>query len=545
MLLFQTLLLSHTLFQLQPDLCYHIASENMRKQLLILLSLSIIGLTDSLYLTWEHYSGFVPPCSAHFTFIDCGKVLTSSYSVIFGVPLALLGVLHYFFLSLSIIASLNYSRKIFRYAFILLSVAGFVTSLYFMYLQLIVIGSICLYCTTSAIDSFIVFGLGQYFLSKERKEFVSSLSSFLYQHLLKKLFFRIDPEIIHELLTSAGEILGRFWGFKKIVEFLLKLPSKPKLIQKIAGVNFPNPVGLSAGFDYEAKLTQILPAINFGFGTIGTITNLPYEGNSPPRLGRLPKSKSLMVNKGFKNPGADRIIEKLENNKFEIPIGISIGRTNNRRLTTVKESIEDIVSAFKKFEHSYFKHSYYELNISCPNLFGSISFYLPDHLKTLLIALDKLNIKKPVFVKMPIEKSNHEVISMLEIIKKFKFIKGIIFGNLQKNRKDVSLDPNEVAKFKTGNFSGKPCEKRSNELIKLTYKKYGKKMVIIGVGGIFSAEDAYRKIKLGASLVQLITGMIYQGPQLITEINIGLSELLEKDGYRHISQATGKDNRTK
>ena len=143
---------------------------------------------------------------------------------------------------------------------------------------------------------------------------------------------------------------------------------------------------------------------------------------------------------------------------------------------------------------------------------------------------------------MPIEKSDEDVFKMLKVIVEFKFIKGVIFGNLQKDRKDPSLDQEEVRKFPVGNFSGKPCEKRSNELIKLCYKKYGKRLIIIGCGGVFSAEDAYQKIKLGASLVQLITGMVFQGPQLIPQINFGLAELLKKDGFKHISQVNSSSS---
>jgi dihydroorotate dehydrogenase subfamily 2 len=318
------------------------------------------------------------------------------------------------------------------------------------------------------------------------------------------------------------------------------------LQQKLAGINFENPIGLAAGFDYEARLTRILPALGFGFGTVGTITNMAYAGNPKPRLGRLPKSKSLMVNKGFKNEGANKIINKLTNSippaGGQIPIGISIGRTNSPKLPTQKKSIEDIVEAFKKFEKSNINHSYYELNISCPNIIHgkNITFYPPKNLKELLTELEKLHIKKPIFVKMPIEKSDKETLAMLEVITKYS-IKGVILGNLQTDRRDPSLDPEEVKKFKVGKFSGKPCEKRSNELVRLTYQKYGKKLVIIGCGGIFSAVDAYKKIKLGAQLVQLITGMVYQGPQLVAQINLELNELLKKDGFKNISEAIGTD----
>ena len=247
-----------------------------------------------------------------------------------------------------------------------------------------------------------------------------------------------------------------------------------------------------------------------------------------------------MVNKGFKNEGVDAIIAKLENKKLEMPIGISIGRTNSPLLLTLKQSIQDIVEAFKKFESSKVKHKYYELNISCPNIIhgGDISFYPPKNLNQLLSAVEKLRIKKPIFLKMPIERTDRETLYMLDVVTKYK-IAGVIIGNLQKNRKDPSLVKEEVRQWKVGNFSGKPTWNRSNELIRLAYKKFGKKLTIIGCGGIFSTDDAYTKIKLGASLIQLITGMIYQGPQLIAQINLGLIDRLKADGFKNIKEAVG------
>ena len=140
---------------------------------------------------------------------------------------------------------------------------------------------------------------------------------------------------------------------------------------------------------------------------------------------------------------------------------------------------------------------------------------------------------------MPIEQTDEETLAMLNVITDFP-VAAVIFGNLLKNRKDKALDPEEVKQFPVGNFSGKPTEERSNELIELSYKRYGKELVIIGCGGIFNAKDAYKKIRLGATLVQLITGLIFEGPQLIAQINIGLDELLRQDGFSNISQAIGK-----
>lgn len=362
-----------------------------------------------------------------------------------------------------------------------------------------------------------------------------------YKYVLKPILFTLNPEKVHEGMTTVGEIIGKF-GITRLITKSIFYYENPKLEQTVAGIKFTNPIGLAAGFDYEAKLTQTLPAIGFGFGSIGTITNMPYGGNPKPMLGRLPKSKSLMVNKGFKNKGITKVAKKLKNYTFQIPIGISIGRTNTTKLKTQKQSVDDIIKAFTTSEKSSLKNSYYELNISCPNLFGNITFYPPKNLDTLLSSTDKLKLSKPLFIKMPIEKSDSEVKEMLKVITQHK-VEGVIFGNLQKNRLDPSLYPDEVAKYSVGYFSGKPTYKRSNELIKLSYKLYGKKLIIIGCGGVFSATDAYTKIKLGATLVQMITGMIYEGPQVIGDINRGLVKLLKKDGYKQISDAIGVEAR--
>lgn len=370
------------------------------------------------------------------------------------------------------------------------------------------------------------------------RKYLLSFFGITYRKIVKPIFFLQDPEKVHIKTVKLGEFLGNHKSISKPIESVFNVKNK-NLSQKIHEINFDNPIGLAAGFDYEGRTTQILPLIGFGFQTIGTITNLPYEGNPRPMLGRLPKSKSLMVNKGFKNFGARKTIKRLTGLKFMTPIGISIGRSNNKLCDTQTKSIEDIIASFKLFEQSLVKHSYYELNISCPNLFGNVTFYPPNNLDALLKEVDKLHLKKPLFIKMPIEKTDKEVIQMLKVIETHTPA-GVIFGNLQKDRKNKELVPSEVKKFKVGNFSGKPTFDRSNELIKLAYTNYGERLTIIGCGGVFNASDAYLKISLGASLVQLITGMIFNGPQIASEINLELPKLLKKDGLTKISGAVGR-----
>ncbi|MBI3984732.1 MAG: quinone-dependent dihydroorotate dehydrogenase [Candidatus Levybacteria bacterium] len=360
--------------------------------------------------------------------------------------------------------------------------------------------------------------------------------NYIYKHLLTKVIFLFNSELIHNLLVRYGEILGKTLLTRKLAFFIFNIKS-PILSQNIKGITFENPIGLAAGFDYTASLTQILPSIGFGFGTVGTITNHAFEGNPKPRLARLLKSKSLMVNKGFKNNGIDAVGNKLKNYNFQIPIGISIGQTNTGKFTQ-ESAVEDIVTAFKKAEEFDLKTKYYELNISCPNLNTKVTFYDPDKLDELLTKIKALNIKKPIFVKMPIDKNDKEALSLLDVISKNK-MDGVIFGNLQKNRNNKTLDKNETAKYPVGNFSGKPTWEDSNRLIELAYKNYKDKLIIIGCGGVFNGQDAYHKIKLGASLVQFITGLIFEGPAAAALINSELIGLLKKDGYKNVKQAVG------
>jgi dihydroorotate dehydrogenase len=373
------------------------------------------------------------------------------------------------------------------------------------------------------------------------KNLLVIISGIIYKYILRPILFLLDSEKIHIALAGSGELFGKIKLITIPLKYITKVDNKI-LKQSFFNIKFQNPVGLAAGFDYTAQLTQFLPALGFGFGSIGTITNFPYGGNPKPLFGRLVKSRSLMVNKGFKNVGIERIIKKFRKYSFGIPVGISIGRTNTDKLITQKQSINDIIGSFRKVEESPVKFSYYELNISCPNLAGNISFYEPKQLEELLMEIKRLKLKKPLFVKMPIERTDEETLDMLNVIVKFP-VQAVIFGNLQKNRKDPAFDPEEVKKYKTGNFSGKATEKRSNELIRLAYKNFGKSLLIIGCGGIFNANDAYTKIKLGASLVQMITGMIFEGPLLASQINNGLIKLLKNDGFGNISQAIGIDAR--
>jgi dihydroorotate dehydrogenase len=346
----------------------------------------------------------------------------------------------------------------------------------------------------------------------------SNLLATSYQHLLKPILFKFDAELVHDNFTRLGKMLGASSAAQLLTQAALTY-HHPALTKTLDGITFPNPIGLSAGFDYNGELTDILPQVGFGWHTIGTVTYLPYAGNTPPRLGRFPKSQALLVNKGLKSWGAVKVIEQLEGKKLTIPTGISIASTN-KQFSSVQEQLSDIARCFDAFEHSSVKHHYYELNISCPNTFGGEPFVEPERLALLLNLTDKLKVSRPMYVKMPIDQSEAATLSMLKVLDQHQ-VQGLIFGNLTKDHHNPDVHPEDQKSWltKKGNLSGKPTFNRSNQLLQLTKQYYHSRFTLIGTGGVFSGEDALTKLELGADLVQLITGMVMKGPQLIGQIN--------------------------
>jgi dihydroorotate dehydrogenase len=355
-----------------------------------------------------------------------------------------------------------------------------------------------------------------------------------YSSLIKPVLFKFDAEIVHNLTTAVGEYLED----QELIKLLAY--QNPKLSQNINGLNFVNPIGLAAGFDYDGHLARVLKNVGFGFNTVGTVTAKPYEGNPKPRLGRLPKSKSLLVNKGFKSEGVDKVIERL--NLKEIKnnlVGISVGSSNLPEINTINKAIDDYFYTLEKVKALPYV-SYLELNISCPNTSMTENF---ANKKNLDILLAKIKFTKPMFIKMPNEIAIGDLDELIKVALKYP-ISGFVLSNLVKNRNNKFFNKSEieaVANLK-GNFSGRPTFENSNQLIAHVYQKFGRYTKIIGCGGVFSAADAYHKIKLGASLVQMLTGLIYEGPQVVGEINRGLVTLLERDGYSNISQAVGSSD---
>ncbi len=364
----------------------------------------------------------------------------------------------------------------------------------------------------------------------------NNISRFVYQLLFKPVFFNFDPESVHDRICGFGEFLGKFRVTRLKVRLLFYYSNK-KLEQEILGIKFENPIGLAAGFDKNARLTDILPNVGFGFCEVGSITGDPCEGNPKPRLWRLKKSKGLVVWYGLTNEGSVKIAKRLKGKKFNFPLGTNIAKTNSIKTVSDKAGIEDYVKAFSEFTSI---GDYFTINISCPNAYGGQPFTEPGRLDKLLSQIDKIPTTKPIFLKLSPDLAKKQLEDILKVVEKHR-IDGFICTNLTENRNNKKIVDKGLPEH--GGISGKVVEELSNDAISYIYKKTKGKYLIIGLGGVFSAEDAYKKIKAGASLVQLITGMIFVGPQLISDINMGLVSLLQKDGYSNISQAIGVDNK--
>lgn len=361
-----------------------------------------------------------------------------------------------------------------------------------------------------------------------------TLTASVYQYAVKPLIFRQSPDKVHTNTVKLGEVVQKSRLLRQLIKSSWSYQNENRLAQDIAGLHFRNPVGLSAGFDKNIQLPPLMESVGFGFMTGGSVTNRVCAGNPRPWFHRLPKQSSLVVNAGLPNEGSRTILRRLASTKrpADMPLVISVARTNDAKTVRDEDGIKDYLDCLKRLGNS---SEMIEINISCPNTFGGEPFNKPAKLNRLLRGVDELKLAVPVFIKMPSDLTWPEFQKLLDVIVKHQ-IKGVTVSNLQKNRTGVDINP-----AIKGNLSGKPVEQASNQLIRQTYRQYGQQLVIIGVGGVFSAEDAYQKIKFGASLVGLVTGIIYQGPQLIGEINRKLVELLARDGFNNIQDAIGSE----
>jgi len=366
----------------------------------------------------------------------------------------------------------------------------------------------------------------------------------LYKSLVRPLLFRGDPERSHEqilaLLSHLEFLYGSLNDFYRVAD--------ERLTVRIGPLTFSNPVGLAAGFDKNAVAPKALSAFGFGFMEIGAVTAQAQPGNPKPRLYRLPEDRALINRLGFNNEGAEAIALKLERLRArgampEVPLGINIGRT---KIVETKDAVADFLAAFEKlFPHGDF----FTLNVSSPNTPNLRDLQERTLLRDLLAAVQEKNRAlatrakigpKPVFVKIAPDMEFSQVDAIIDVVEAVK-LTGIVATNATAFMRDGLESP---AGREPGGLSGRPITKVVTGFISHIYRATQGRLPIIGVGGIFTAEDAYDKIKAGASAVQIYTGWVYEGPGAVKRINRGLLGSLKRDGLTHISEAVGMENRS-
>lgn len=367
-----------------------------------------------------------------------------------------------------------------------------------------------------------------------------------FYRLVRPLLFKMDAESAHHLGIRAAR-LGNALGSSLISSALSVVD--PALEQQVFGLSFRNPVGLAAGFDKNGTLRSFWPRLGFGFVEIGSVTARASEGNPRPRAFRLPSDEAIINRMGLNNEGATRVSQRiLDGQESVVPLGINIAKTHDPEILG-KDAIADFKESFRILAPIA---DYVTLNVSCPNTREGKTFEDPEALRELLAAIfdarSDQELDVPVLVKLsPPAATAREATDMhrvydaiLDVCDAFP-VAGFIATNTASDRSGLTASENTLTKIGSGGLSGRPIASRSTSLIRFLYNSLSGTRPIIGVGGIDSATAAYEKIRAGASLIQLYTGLVYQGPGLIKRINKGIIALLKRDGYSSISEAVGQD----
>jgi dihydroorotate dehydrogenase len=344
----------------------------------------------------------------------------------------------------------------------------------------------------------------------------------MYKIIIKPLFFLFQPETIHHIVFKIIKFFSAIPGVSQLIRMVYVIDDK-RLEVKLLGLNFPNPVGLAAGFDKDAKLYDELGNYGFGFIEIGTLTPKAQPGNEKPRMFRLPEDEALINRMGFNNEGVDAAVERLKKRKTKIIIGGNIGKN---KITPNEEAESDYEKCFEAlFDHV----DYFAVNVSSPNTPNLRALQDKEPLAKLLTRIKKLNSQKsnpkPILLKIAPDLTNEQLDDIIDIVKETK-IDGVIATNTTISREGLHTQDSRLKTIGAGGLSGKPLTKRSTEVVRYLSTKSNKAFPIIAVGGIHTAEDAIEKLNAGASLVQIYTGFIYEGPGIAKRINKKLLEVV-------------------
>ena len=364
---------------------------------------------------------------------------------------------------------------------------------------------------------------------------------------IRPLIFLMEPEQAHYSLKRVGVFLGKFWLTRKLTSLLMNY-KHDSLNITVDGVDYKNPVGLSAGFDKDGELTKIYPHMGFGLAELGSFTGEICPGNPGKRLFRMIKSKAIVVWYGLNNEGSEKISARLKDEDFgDLRVGINAANSNLTPEFVLEDSIADYLKTMKLFKDV---GDYYDVNISCPNTQEGEPFVDKDNLDALLTAINteiRPISDKPIYVKLAADMTLDEINVIVDACVEHG-MDGVVCTNLAKPQYNSEHRPEEYPTVDgrlpegKGAMSGLPLQRISTNVIRHVYRRTRGKLTIIGVGGVFSAKDAYEKITSGASLLHMITTMIFDGPQNINEINRGLVKLLKADGFDSIEQAVGSRN---
>jgi dihydroorotate dehydrogenase len=359
----------------------------------------------------------------------------------------------------------------------------------------------------------------------------------LYRSLLRPILFRLPAEKAHELALQSLSIAPNFTRTLLRERFMRSPFGKLRRF----GLTFSNPVGLAAGFDKDGVALQSLAALGFGFIEAGTVTYHAQPGNERPRLFRLPLDKALINRAGFNNRGAAAFAKRLSRDRPDCVLGVSIGKS---KVVPFEQAVDDYLNVF---ETVYSVADYIAINVSSPNTPRLRELQKADHLQELLCALQKRNKQLserngrgllPVLVKLSPDLDRGELVEIVDVAQRNN-VAGLIATNTTTERTGLQTGAEKLQAAGEGGLSGAPLRRRSTEMIATLYNLTGGSMPLIGVGGIFTAEDAWEMISAGASLIQIYTGFIYEGPAIARKINEGLRRIISSEGFVSLDEAVG------
>lgn len=336
-----------------------------------------------------------------------------------------------------------------------------------------------------------------------------------YSSVVSRILFLFDPEKIHNFTINWLSFFGRVPGVQSYLSWHFKIKPDAALEREVFGIKFPHPVGLAAGLDKNARAFDALGAMGFAFVEVGTVTPRPQPGNPLPRLFRLKQDKAIINRMGFNNDGVETMVKNLKKRRTKVIIGGNIGKN---KVTPNEDAIRDYVLGFNTL---YAYVDYFTVNVSSPNTPNLRALQDKEPLTELLQALTAANMQKPkqkpILLKIAPDLTHQQLDDIVEIVEKTG-IAGIVATNTTITRDNLTYSKEFIENIGNGGLSGAPETKMSTEVIRYVHEKSKGAFPIIGVGGIMTPEDAYEKLQAGASLVQIYTGFIYEGPALIKNI---------------------------